>query len=73
MEKAVSELGLDRWSRICSCRERKNLPVEGDGIEFVHFSNRVLWRALFVPGIAKHWVRLQFWGTKTQTLSFATS
>lgn len=52
MEEAVSELGLDRWSRICSCREMKDLPVEGNGIEFVHFSNRVLWRVLFLQALS---------------------
>lgn len=68
MEKAVSQLGLERWDKICLGRDRrKNLPVEDDDMslfifQIEYYGGLSLWQALIM-----FWVRVWVLRTNTQT------
>lgn len=43
MEEAVAELVLERWGRICLCRDRgKGLLVGGNGMSLFIFQKRIM-------------------------------
>lgn len=67
MEEAVAELVLERWGRICLCRDRgKGLLVGGNGMS-LHFSKEDYGGPSLGQVLITHWVRVWVLRKKTQT------
>ena len=74
MAKAVSQLGLERWDKICLGRDRgEDLPVEDDDMSLFILQIEYYEGLSLCQVLIMFWVRVWVLRTKTQTPTLAIS